>query len=333
MQAQNTIEADAAKLQATRAALGERAVAAEEITNGAASPGAVPAIAVPGNAITETREGGVGPEFLTHLAHQLRSPLSSLRVLVDLLSDPAALASPDSMKRLVGGIDRATTRLERQITDVLEAGYLEAGTLTVETAPVNAAEQIVLAVSDTEQAASSRRVSIELKLGDQPAIVIAEATRLRQLIGLILSNAIKFAPVGSAVKVTAGSRPRLGPRLGPQTGVNLNGNSSATTIIEPQFEGHAHYICVSDTGPGIDPGLHHEVFKPFYKASRQGAHSGGGAGLGLAIASGLLRLQHGGMWLRSGIGSGADLEISLPMATPEPDPVPGQTSGQTEQAQ
>ncbi|MDA0232797.1 MAG: HAMP domain-containing sensor histidine kinase, partial [Chloroflexi bacterium] len=258
MQAQNTIEADAAKLQARRAALGERAVAAEEITNGAASPGAVPAIAVPGNAGTETREGGVGPEFLTNLAHQLRSPLSSLRVLVDLLSDPAALASPDSMKRLVDGIDRATTRLERQITDVLEAGYLEAGTLTVETAQVNAAEQIVLAVSDTEQAASSRRVSIELKLGDQPAIVIAEATRLRQLIGLILSNAIKFAPVGSAVKVTAGSR----PRLGPQTGVNLNGNSSTTTVIEPQFEGHAHYICVSDTGPGIDPVLHHEVFKP-----------------------------------------------------------------------
>ena len=287
MQAQNTIESDAAKLDATRAALGERA-------------------ATVGTAIRRSLEtvpaNGIGIEFLSNLAHQLRSPLSSLRVWVDLLSDPAAFENPDSMKRLVDGIDRATTRLERQITDVLEVGYMEAGTLSVETEPVDATEQLLLAVSDTEQAARSRRVAVDLKFGDQFTSVIADSARLRQLIGCFLSNAIKYSPVGGTVTVTTGAAARIAR------------DPAATTVLEPQFEGRAQYVCISDGGPGLDQELHDEVFKPFHKASRKNAYGGGGSGLGLAIAAGLLRLQRGGMWLRSGLNSGADFEFSLSQA-------------------
>ena len=252
-------------------------------------------------AATQTYEtvaaNAIGVEFLSNLAHQLRSPLSSLRVWVDLLSDPAATQSPDGMKRLVEGIDRATSRLQRQITDVLEAGYLEAGTLTVATSPVDLTEQLVLAVSDMGQAARSRRIGIDLKFGSQPATVLADPARLRQAIGCFLSNAIKFSPVDGIVTVTTGPAARIA------------GDPLTTTVVEPQFNGRAHYICISDSGPGIDPQLHGEVFKPFHRASRKGAHGGGGSGLGLAIAAGLIRLQNGGMWLRSGQSIGAEFEF------------------------
>lgn len=282
MQAHNAIGTEAADAEAQREALAERDATA--------------------NNVARDSKNGIDIQFLSNLAHQLRSPLSSLRVWVDLLNDPAALASPDDMKRLVEGIDRATSRLERQISDVLEAGYLQAGTLSIETGLVDATEQLALAVSEAEHAARSRRIKIDIKFGDRPAIVTASAPRLKQIIGCLFSNAIRFSPVDGTITVATGSNSRIA------------GDPATTTILEPQFEGRSHYICVSDSGPGITPELHASVFRPFYRATRKDAHGGGGSGLGLAIALGLLKLHKGGMWLKSGLNEGAEFEVSLPQA-------------------
>jgi two-component system phosphate regulon sensor histidine kinase PhoR len=294
MQAQNIIEADAAEVNAPTAT--SKKPPAEDV--GQVAPPAVDSTTEA--SADQQLSNGISADFLSNLAHQLRSPLSSLRVWVDLLGDPSAQTSPDSMKRLVDGIDRATSRIERQLTDVLEAGYLEAGTLTVETGPVDAVQQLALAVSDTDQQARSRRVGIDLSLGDQRTYVTAAEDRLRQVIGLLLSNSIKFSPVGGKVTVTTG------------TTAQIASDQAATTVLEQRFEGPAHYFCVSNNGPAIDPELHHEVFRPFYRMARKDAHSGGGSGLGLSIVSGLLRLMHGGIWVRSGAESGVDFEFSLP---------------------
>lgn len=254
-------------------------------------------------------QSGIGVEFLSNLAHQLRSPLSSLRVWVDLLGDPAAISSPEDSKRLVEGIDRATSRLERQISDVLEVGYLEAGTLTFEMGPVDATEQIVCAVADAEHSARSRRISFDLNFEDQPAIVLSSESRLRQILGCLFSNAVRFSPVDGTISVIASSVPRIA------------GTPDATTILEPQFlqvPKLAHYICVSNSGATIPQDVHSEIFQPFQRAVRKDAHGGGGSGLGLAIAIGLIKLHGGGMWLRSdaknGPDSGAEFEFALPDA-------------------
>ncbi len=245
-------------------------------------------------------ENGLSIEFLANLAHQLRSPLSSLRVWVDLLGDPGAVAGPDDMKRLMEGIDRATSRLERQISDVLDAGYLETGMLSVETDSIDAMEQLIEAVAGAEHAARSRRISFDLKFGDQPVTILANPDRLHQILCNLISNAVRFSPVGGTITLTTGSTARIA------------GDSSVTTVLEPRFEGQAHYVCISDTGPGIAPGLHSEVFKPFHRSVPSGTRGGGGSGLGLAIAIGLLKLHLGGMWLRSSVNNGAEFEFSLP---------------------
>lgn len=267
-------------------------------------------------------ENRFGVDFLANLAHQLRSPLSSLRVWVDLLGDPAALTNPADTKRLVEGIDRATTRLERQISDVLEVGYLEAGTLSFEIAPVDAIEQILRAVSDAEHAARSRRINFDLNFGDQPVTVLSSETRLRQILGCLFSNAIRFSPVDGTISVNAGAKPRIAD------------SPDATIILEPNFSRHSQfaqipeppvqmqYICVSNAGPIIPQELHHEIFQPFQRAVRKDAHGGGGSGLGLAIAIGLVKLHGGGMWLRSdpasGPDSGAEFEFGLSIPADSP---------------
>ena len=251
-----------------------------------------------------TQQSGISVEFLSNLAHQLRSPLSSLRVWVDLLGDPAALASHGDTKRLVDGIQRATARLERQISDVLEVGYLQAGSLSFELGPVDTSEQVIRAVSDVEHAAKSRRIEIAIELNDQPISVLSSETRFRQILECLLSNAIRFSPAGGVVKVRAAAKPKIA--ADPDT----------TVILQPDSvseEARLHYIAVSDDGPGIPVEKHMEIFKPFQRAVRKDAHGGGGSGLGLAIVHGLVSLHHGGLWVRSRPDHGAEFEFALPV--------------------
>ncbi len=251
-------------------------------------------------------QSGIGVEFLSNLAHQLRSPLSSLRVWVDLLSDPAAIANPEDTKRLVEGIDRATSRLERQISDVLEVGYLEAGTLTFESVPVDATEQILGAVADADHAARSRRIGFDLDLGGDQSTVLSSEVRLRQILAALLSNAIRFSPVDGTISITAGSKPRIA------------NTPDATEVLAPESIGNAYYVCVSNSGPAIPAELHHEIFRPFQRAVRRDSHGGGGSGLGLAIVFGLIKLHGGGIWLRSNIDDGQDSGAKFEYALPAP---------------
>lgn len=257
---------------------------------------------------------GADSEFLSNLAHQLRSPLSSLRVWVDLLKDPSATTGQQDLHKLVDGIDRATSRLERQITDILEAGYIEAGTLSISPQPVEMAPEVINAIESVEQAARSRRITVDLRVEDGIFPVMADTQRVRQVLHSLISNAAKFTPVGGKVGVTISTqRPAGHPATDDQP------SPRCTWLTEPVTPVMAVYLTVSDGGPGIDPSLHREIFKPFFRASRHGIPGGGGSGLGLAIALGLVRLHGGEMWVRSEPGDGAEFGFSLPAASESVD--------------
>lgn len=259
---------------------------------------------------------GMDTEFLSNLAHQLRSPLSSLRVWVDLLKDPSAIKNPADLRKLVDGIDRSTNRLERQITDVLEAGYLQAGTLTISPRPVDLLDAVTEAIAHSEQAARARKVSIGLHAEDTGLMAMADRSRLLQIVESLVSNSIKFSTVGSSVTINiSAERPETAPMEGSQASVGAGGVS--TMVARPEIDGDAVYVTIRDSGPGVEPSLHREIFKPFYRTKRAGAPGGGGAGLGLVIALGLVKLHGGELWLRSDSGEGAEFGFSLPAAPGE----------------
>lgn len=254
----------------------------------------------------DLRESGLDTEFLSNLAHQLRSPLSSLRVWVDLLKDPAAVGDPADLKKLVDGIDRSASRLERQITDVLEAGYIQAGALSLKIAPVNIVDVVNEAVSSSEQPAKAREISIEIHSEANELNANADEARLVQALKALISNSIKFSPVGSSVVVEiSSSRPGTAP--------SVENGANSTAILPSKSEVNSVFVTVSDSGPGIKPELHHDVFKPFYRTKRAGAPGGGGAGLGLAIALGLVELHMGELWVHSSAGEGAQFGFSIPV--------------------
>jgi signal transduction histidine kinase len=253
-------------------------------------------------------ENALNAEFLSNVAHQLRSPLSSLRVSVDLLKDPAAVRNLEDVSRLMEAIDRAASRLDRQIKDLLEAGYLQAGTLSVNPRIAPLGPAVTAAVGSVEKLARSRKVALAVNIGPEPLQVIADIERVEQITASLLSNAVKFSPVGSTVSVRVYACPD-----GPSADAD-NAGVETTFLTRPL--GARSYVCVAvhDSGPGVAPTAHRRIFSPFNRGSDNGIAPGGGAGLGLSIALGLVRLNKGAMWVRSSTGMGAEFGFSVPAA-------------------
>lgn len=135
----------------------------------------------------------VNTGFVITLATELRTPISSLRVSLDLLRDPEATRSnPTESKRLVGNIERSIARLERQASDLLEVGYIHTGSLTLLKQPIVMTEPVLAAIDIAKSPATLRRVSIELEMEPDLPRVIADGFRLTQIMTHLLSNAIKI---------------------------------------------------------------------------------------------------------------------------------------------
>jgi len=140
--------------------------------------------------------------FVVTLATELRTPISSLRVSFDLLKDPEAIRNnPVESNRLVENIERSIVRLERQASDLLEVGYIHNGNLTLAKEPLLVSEPVLAAIDISRPAATLRKVAIELEMEPDLPRVITDGLRLTQIVSHLLSNAIKFTPVGGSVVI------------------------------------------------------------------------------------------------------------------------------------
>ena len=140
--------------------------------------------------------------FVVTLATELRTPISSLRVSFDLLKDPEVIRNnPVESNRLVENIERSIVRLERQASDLLEVGYIHNGNLTLAKEPLLVSEPVLAAIDISRPAATLRKVAIELEMEPDLPRAITDGLRLTQIVSHLLSNAIKFTPVGGSVVI------------------------------------------------------------------------------------------------------------------------------------
>ncbi len=243
----------------------------------------------------------VNAGFVITLATELRTPISSLRVSFDLLKDPEAIRSnPEESKRLVGNIERSIARLERQASDLLEVGYIHTGSLTLIKQSLNINEPILAAIDISRAPAAQRQVSLELEMVPDIPTVIADGFRLTQIMTHLLSNAIKFTPVGESVVISiSSSTPDVSGENQQQ-----NGDAEPESIV----------VRVTDHGPGIREAHFERIFEPFYRITGEGIEGGAGVGLGLAIAKGLVELHSGEIWVRSTPKQGTEFGFSIPLS-------------------
>jgi signal transduction histidine kinase len=216
-------------------------------------------------------------EFAANASHELRTPLTVIRTSVTDLRRNA-----DQPLAAVGtaldDIDAETTHLAALVDDLLLLARTDAGTMELEQVPVDLADVAVDAAGSLTPMAAERGVAV---VADPlPAVVNGDPLRLRQLVTILVDNAVAHTPAGGSVTVRVRS------------------------------EGEAAALIVEDTGPGIRPDDLPRVFDRFWRAD--GAPSGG-TGLGLAIAAWIVERHGGRIEAANRPEGGARFEARIPL--------------------
>jgi two-component system OmpR family sensor kinase len=219
--------------------------------------------------------------FMADASHELRTPLTSIRGFAELyrLSDERNL---DEAVRLLGRIEGQAARMGLLVEDMLLLARLDQRR-GLDLRPVDVLSLAATAVIDAQTLAPDRRIELVMLHGSEgPVFVTGDESRLGQVLGNLVGNALTHTPPGTAFKVGVGV---------------LDGRA----VIE-----------VADEGPGFPPEVAERVFERFYRADP--ARSTGGAGLGLSIAATLAEAHGGGVSATGEPGKGAVFRITLPVA-------------------
>lgn len=218
-------------------------------------------------------------DLIGDVAHELRTPISSVRGYVEGLEAGVFEPGPDAW-RVLG---EQTARLERLVDDLATLWRAESSDLPLGLACVDGAAAVEAARARHAAAAAARSVTVSV--GGTPARVMADPMRLDQVLDNLLGNAIRHGREGGVVAL--GLRP----------------------------EGCEAVFTVQDDGPGLDPAEAARVFDRFYRADPSRSRGVGGSGLGLAIARSLAEAMGGSIAVTSpGRGLGTTFTVRLPLA-------------------
>lgn len=219
-------------------------------------------------------------QLVGDVAHELRTPLSTLDGYLEGLEDGVVTAGPETWALL----RRETARLTRLVTDLQDLWRAEARQLPLKVGPVDAAAVVREVVEQVGPAAAARQISLATELPATPLFVNADRDRVAQIVMNYLTNAIRYSPDGAAVSVAV-------------------------------HAGSEVVIAVHDHGPGLTPEQRAQVFERFYRIDPSRSRALGGSGIGLAIVHALAEAMNGRAWAESdGPGTGSTFAVSLPAA-------------------
>jgi signal transduction histidine kinase len=217
--------------------------------------------------------------FLAALSHELRTPLNAILGFTDvLLSEVDGPLGAEAREGLTV-VRRSGGHLRALIDDILDLSALESGELRLSSSLVDVMPIAVDVVREARVAAAAKGLTLTLK--GAAAVAWADERRIRQILGNIVGNAVKYTEMGRVdVRVTSGP--------------------------------DAIVVTVSDTGPGIAPEEHEAIFKEYWQSIAAQVRRAG-TGLGLAIARRLVAMHGGRIELDSEIGKGSTFRIVLPL--------------------
>lgn len=233
-------------------------------------------------ALRASRDGSEAKSrFLARLGHEIRTPMSGILGLCQLLEQTPL---DETQRNYVELMQRSSGELLALLSDLLDFSRIEAGRLDLEPQAVHLRDLLDEAVASVHGPATEKGLLLECELAaDLPPVVRADGARLQQACRHLLDNAVKFTAVGQVL---------LSARRAAEGGI----------VIE-----------VSDTGPGMDPQLQARVFTPFVQGDESLARRHGGMGLGLTVVDTLVQAMEGRIELQSEPGRGATFRLHLPL--------------------
>jgi two-component system, OmpR family, sensor histidine kinase BaeS len=215
-------------------------------------------------------------DLAADLAHELRTPVAVLQANTEALLDGVLAHTPEQ----TASLHEEVLRLGRMVEDLQTLAAAEAAALQLSLRPCDLAQVAAAAAEDWEASFAAARINFQREL--EPAPVLADPVRLHQVIGNLLSNALKFTPADGRIE-----------------------------MLLSQADGQAR-LEVRDTGPGISPEDQPHVFDRLWRGAQ--ATEITGSGIGLAVAAELTRAHQGTIELTSELGIGSQFTLSLPLA-------------------
>jgi len=220
-------------------------------------------------------------EFLATLSHELRTPLNAVLGWTKIMR--RGTLPSDLLARALDAVDRNADVLTNLVSDLLDVSRIVTGKLRLRPEPTDPANLVRDSLEGMRPALAAKRLELDLDIQPVPVITV-DPDRLRQVVWNLVSNAIKFTPVGGQLRVWVG-------------------------VVDSHVE-----ISVADTGQGIDPALLPYVFNRFWQAESSATRAVGGMGLGLSIVRHLVEAHAGTVTATSaGPGQGATFTVRLPV--------------------
>lgn len=221
-------------------------------------------------------------DFVTNVSHELKTPLTAIRLFVETLLDDEAMPA-DTRQRFLGKVKAQTDRLQTLISDLLTLSRIESAEDAMRRTRLDLKRPIRETLARLSGVAEAKGLSLEVAVTEDPLPVLGDQEALEQLVGNLLDNAIKY---------TARGRVRLDVRrLGEEV-----------------------VVAVEDTGPGIAKDHQERVFERFYRVDKARSRELGGTGLGLSIVKHIALSLGGRVGLESRPGQGSTFRVTLPLA-------------------
>jgi len=233
--------------------------------------------------VTQQRElDRLKDDFVATVSHELRTPLTSMMGFLQMIRDGEAGELTPEQERFLAIVYRSSERLQRLVGDLLFVARLDASGLQMHFEPVQLDRLMHDAVESVSGLARSHELDLELELEPVPD-VSGDRERLMQLLGNLLSNALKFTPAGGTV--------------------------TARTFVEDGYVVGE----VEDTGIGIPVAEQERLFQRFFRSSTATAQAIPGTGLGLVISKAIAEAHGGTIGIRSEPGRGTSFRVELPI--------------------
>jgi two-component system sensor histidine kinase GlrK len=226
-------------------------------------------------------------EFLSHMTHELRSPMTAIHAGTQLLLEEIPGPINNDQRETLQLMVESSRQLIEMISSLLDLNKLEAGMMEYRMTSVDFMRNVQASINKVRLLAERQHIRIVVDAPPGPLAIQADDTRIQQVLDNLLSNALKFSQQGAMIRLK----------------VEIDGRAKMMRIS------------VSDSGQGIAPESLPHIFERFYQGSGRATAKVPGSGIGLALAKKVVEAHGGRIWAESELGKGTTMQFLLPLVS------------------
>ncbi len=248
-------------------------------------------------------------EFMGIVAHDLKNPILSIKLLSQLLHDHSTISDEERM-RFSSTIISSSDQMSRIINNLLDVNAIEQGGMKMDITPFDISVAAYTVFEEYEAIAEAKAVKLHFA-SNTDAECIADQTATMQILDNLVSNALKYSPSGKNVWINVMGDKTWSTAMIESGAHGVIPRTSVTTPLCVRFE-------IQDEGPGLSEDDKKKLFGKFMRLSAQPTNGEGSTGLGLSIVKKMVTTMNGQVWCESNAGNGATFVVELPQAVYEP---------------